>query len=147
MSLQDVTYGSPSFVDSNDMEKLPHIQALQRNLHQKRFARMIKTIDDAVVSIIKTGGQLTTSDLTWTKAGALFGHNSLHPKRHVDHLWASIAQVTGYTKEALKALGSLLRWRISLREENWLLFRRDTGNIDPDTGKEITISEYWIKKP
>ena len=31
-----------------------------------------------------------------------------------------------------------------LREETWLLYRQETENTDEDTGKKISVCNYWI---
>ncbi|MBD3404686.1 MAG: hypothetical protein GF411_00965 [Candidatus Lokiarchaeota archaeon] len=145
MPLLDVTYGDPCLVEPDYVENLKLIQALKIKMNGRRFNRIIKTIDEAVDSIVKhPNGKITTDGLSWAKTGSLFGHQSMQPKKRVDHLWSSVARITGYTKELLMAVGSLLRWRIALRDEMWLLYRRDTDLTDPDTNKVVTVSEYWI---
>lgn len=52
--------------------------------------------------------------------------------------------VFGDSKVLMKFMGTLLMWRISLRSETWLMYRQETDNIDPDTGKTIFVSNYWI---
>lgn len=147
MALFDVTYGEPKQLDPDYLSNEKHIKALGNKLHTRRFQRVIQTIDEGIESVVQYGERIDTSNLSWTKAGALFGHKSVQPKRNIDHLWNSIASVMGFTEDALKTLGSLLRWRIAEREtENWMLYRRETDLIDNDTGKPILVSEYWIKK-
>lgn len=140
MPLHDVTWGSEQLVVPDDLEFNDFIAALRRRLHPKTFKRLIDTVDEAIENSVKSHGQLT-----WTKAGALFGHHSMEPQYRVGHLWDNVIGVVGNGKECLKTVGALLRWRMALRDEEWLVFRRDTEGFDEDTGDTIRISEYWIR--
>jgi len=140
MSLTDVTHGKEQLVDPDRLEGNPFIEALRRNLPTQSYRRLLTTVDEAIENSIKDHGQLT-----WTKAGALFGHHSMEPKYRIDHLWDKVIGIVGEGKECLKTVGALLRWRMARREEDWLVFRRETDDIDEDTGDVIRISEYWIR--
>lgn len=141
MPLYDVTNKNHSLVRPADAEGYEVLEAVKRKCAKSTFDRMVKTVDDAIEDAVQAGGKLI-----WTKSAALFGHGSTQPKKHVDHLWEHIIKSVGEDKHALMAVGGMLRWRISERKENWLVYRREdpTGKIDPDTGHVITISEYWI---
>lgn len=140
MPLHDVTHGKECLVDPDRLETNPFIEALKRKLPKQTFCRLLTTVDEAIEHSIQ--GE---EKLTWTKAGALFGHHSLEPKYRVEHLWEKIKSIVGDGKECLKTVGALLRWRMALREEDWLVYRRDIEEWDEDTGDEIRISEYWIR--
>jgi len=140
MPLHDVTHGSEYLVAPGTLSVNPFIEALRRKLPKQSFQRLLTTIDEAIENSIKEHGQLT-----WTKAGALFGHHSMEPKYRIDHLWDKVIGIVGDGKECLKTVGALLRWRMSIREEDWLVYRRETDGEDEDTGDTIRISEYWIR--
>jgi hypothetical protein len=140
MPLHDVTHGNEYLVAPGTMDANPFIEALRRKLPPASFQRLLKTVDEAIENSIQGHGQLT-----WTKAGALFGHHSMEPKHRVDHLWEKVIAIVGEGKECLKTVGALLRWRMSIREEDWLVYRRETEGEDEDTGEVIRISEYWIR--
>jgi hypothetical protein len=140
MSLHDVTYGGEQLVDPDRVQSNVFIQALVRRLPQRSFQRLVTTVDEAIEGSVKEHGQLT-----WTKAGALFGHHSMEPKYRIDHLWEKVISIVGDGKECLKTVGALLCWRMALRDEDWLMYRRETEDEDEDTGKPIRISEYWIR--
>jgi hypothetical protein len=138
--LTDVT-NKPSKVKPSDAESYDVIQAVKRKIPSQSWDRIVETVDEAIESSIQDSGKLT-----WTKTGVLFGHGSLQPKRHVDHLWDNVIKAVGDDKNCLMAVGGLLRWRISVRKETWLVYRRETGDVDPISGKNITVSEYWINQ-
>jgi hypothetical protein len=142
MPLIDVTTAKNSKVKSRDAENYDVIQAVKRKSHTATWDKIVRTIDSGIEYAMDTGN----GRLVWSKSAALFGHSSPLPKRDVDHLWEHIISAVGDDKECKQAVGGLLRWRISLRGETWLVFRKDSGEIDPVTGKQITISEYWINE-
>jgi len=139
MPLFDVNY--QRIVDPALIEQNEFIQALLTKLPTNTYNRLVQTVKEAVAELA-----LDKTKFVWTKAGALFGPNSLGPKRHIDHLWESVKKAVGDGPNCLKTVGSLLMWQIALREEEWLLYRQDNGGTDPDTGKTITVSTYWIKE-
>jgi len=141
MPLYDVTY-KPRAVNPEKLEDSEVIATLRRKLHPTTFKRIIKTVDEAVDSIDPSA----STRLIWTKAGALFGRNSERPKKHVEHLWDNVIKSVGDNRMCLIGVGSLLRWRISLREETWLVYKRETEIIDEITGRVVPVSEYWIKE-
>ena len=143
MPLYDVTYTKDGvYLNPADMEGSDYVYALKRDLNPKTFERITKTIDEGLEALASAG----VNKLVWTKTGALLGYSSMQPKKHVDHVWENVIKVMGDGKACLKSAGSLVRWRISLREETWLLYRQETDSIDPDTGRIIYVSEYWIKE-
>lgn len=116
------------------------VEALRRSLPKRTFNRVTATVRDAVL----TQKPSQKSALVWVNTASLFGHGSMQPAKHIDHLWDKLTQIVGPELNRL-AVGSLLRWQISLIEEDtWLVYTVRTGEKDPSTGKEITRSEYWI---
>lgn len=83
------------------------------------------------------------------------GYDSPLPHKDVLHVWES-AEIAFQSllpnhrtdphaeEHQLKFVGGLLRWRISLQPDIWLVYRRPSGNFNRFTGKEITVSEYWV---
>lgn len=140
MPLYDVTFTNPRLVNPIDAENYDVIQAVKRKRQANTWSRMVQTVDEAIDWAEQTGAHR----LIWTRSAALFGHGSLQPKARVDHLWDNVIAAVGGDVTCLKAVGGLLRWRISLRTDTWLVYRKDTDEKDPTTGKLITVSEYWI---
>lgn len=141
MPLYDVTNTKPRLVTPEDAESYEGIKALKRRLPKQTFDKIVRTVDNAILGCKPS----QSSKLVWTRSSALFGHSSVQPKQHIDHLWDNVVAVVGPDKECLKAVGGLLRWRISMIEnDTWLVYRQETGEIDPIDKKKITVSEYWI---
>lgn len=141
MPLYDVTF-EDMWVDPLKAESSEHIQAVERfyKSSPRTFPKIIQILDDAVSSLRPSA----SSKLVWTKTGALLGNSSPRPHRDVEYVWDKVVGAVGDDKECLIAMGSLLRWRISLRPEIWLVFRQESDNVNKDTGKRIRISNYWI---
>lgn len=127
-------------IEPNDVEESQYVEACKRNLDPRRFARAVKTVDEAVDFVVANG----LGKLIWTKAGASFGHRSKNPHDRINHLWDAVVDAVGDGKECLITVGCLLRWRIALRPETWLLWVEETDDIDPDTGNKIKVSQYWV---
>jgi hypothetical protein len=141
MPLYYVTF-KDSYVDPKKAETADHIVAVKRFYESspRTFTKILRILDEAIDSVEPSA----TSKLVWTKTGALFGHNSPRPLRDVEYVWEKVIGAVGDDKNCLIAMGSLFRWRISLLTDTWLVFRQDSENIDPSTGKKILISTYWI---
>jgi hypothetical protein len=107
---------------------------------KRTYDKMCRTIDTELASLQPTAN----SKMIWTKAGALVGHSSAAPHRDLNHLWESAIPIFGENKTLLKFIGTLVMWRISLREDIWLVYREDSGKVDEDTGERIRICTYWI---
>lgn len=141
MPLYDVT-GKDFKVDVEYEENTELINALRRRYssNPQTFKMILRIIDDALNSLKPS----ISSELVWTKTGALFGKTSNRPLHDVDRLWSRVEGAVGEGKNTLRTMGNLMRWRIAVREETWLVYRQETEEIDPDTGKKISISCYWI---
>lgn len=143
MGLYDVSFNSPRLVTPSEIGDSVYIEALLRKLHPQTYRRVLKTAEEAVENLVKSS--FGKGKLVWTKTGALFGHSSLEPKKHVDHLWEAVIAAVGDDKNCLKTVGTILLWTVSKRrEQHWLMYREDTGEVDDDTGKPIKICTYWI---
>jgi hypothetical protein len=128
--------------EPSEIEEWDILKAAERVFHPETYAKMIRTTDEAVEKIKPT----SKSNLVWTKAGAIYGYRSSEPVEAVNHIWHKAIEKWGDTKLPLLFVGSLLMWRISLRPEQWLTDKQGKGEIDPDTGKEITDRSYWINE-
>lgn len=154
MSLHDITYGRPRKVNPKDAENYDVLQKAKREVGSLRFAKDARIADSAIDDVIaeaKAGNKLV-----FVKAGIVFGHSStICNVKDYNHIWdtAEISYPTvGLTgrqldlvsEYQLRFVGGLLRWRISLQPDTWLVYRRDSGTYNKYTGEEIKISEYWI---
>lgn len=137
--LFDVTYAD-TYVDPSKAELAQHIQAVKRHHREVTWNKILRIMDEAINSVKPS----KSSKLVWTKTGALFGHSSARPLRDVEYVWEKVIGAVGDDKNCLIAMGALFRWRISLRPETWLVFRQDSEDVDPTTGRKILISTYWI---
>lgn len=140
MPLYDVTH-KDIYVDPEEAEQYELIQNLMNKLHAGKFKAIVRIVDEAIDSVKPT----KSTALVWTRTGALFGHSSTRPLKDINYLWDTVIDVVGEGKVLLKTVGALMRWRTAMRpEKNWLVYRQETDKLDPDTGKPITASEYWI---
>ena len=140
MSLYEVGNGKESEILAADLEKSLTTNYNVGRLDTRTYDKMCRTIDTELDKHQPTA----KSKLVWTKAGALVGHNSVAPHRDLNHIWDNAVPVFGENKILLKFIGTLVMWRISLREDIWLVYREDSGKVDEDTGKRIQICTYWI---
>jgi len=140
MPLYDVTKKPDRLITPSDIECSSYLSVLRREIHSATYNRIVKTGEEAVEKLVKSN----FGKLVWTKTGALFGHDSLEPKKHVDHLWRTVANVMGEDKHCLLTVGTLLMWTIARRNEPWLLWREESNTVDVETGKPIRVSQYWI---
>lgn len=144
MPLTDITnVHRVHVITPKSVEKFDLIKAFKRRAPATTFARVIKTVDEALDALVEQG----SAKFVWTKMGALLGHGSNRPKCNVDHLWEKVIEAVGDGKECLMLVGSLLRWRISIRDENWVLVVQQTDEYDYEGDKWITVSTYWIPTP
>jgi hypothetical protein len=153
MYLFDVTH-KDYWVNPKDAESYDILQKAKTEVGARRFGKDCDILDVALDDLVSNGTM--AGKLIFTKAGFLVGHKSAVPHVDVNHIWDtaemtfSTHMLTGRNLDQanelqLKFVGGLVRWRISLRTEKyWLVYRRDSGTFNKYTGKEITISEYWI---
>lgn len=140
MPLFDVTKKPDRLITPKEGEEYEFIQKAKKTLDPRSYEKMIKLTDNAILNLKPSA----KSELVWTKCGALFGFGSKEPHADINYIWDRAIEVVGDNEFALKLVGGLLRWRISLLEDTWLMFREDTDKINPLSGKEIKISTYWI---
>jgi len=138
--LYDVTRKPDKEVVPEELLKSEYLKKAVKEIHSASFEKMCNTLDLALDKLKPSA----SSNLVWTKFGALCGYNSNEPCRDINHLWEKGVDVFGDSKVLMKFMGTLLMWRISLRPETWLMYRQETDNIDPDTGKTIWVCNYWV---
>jgi hypothetical protein len=153
MPLYDVTHDRDVLVNPRDAENYDILQGALRALDTRRFAKDVRIIDGAIQLSIDEA--TANNRLVFTKAGILVGHHSLTPHADVNHVWESAelsypAQLpSGRINEVaaevqLKFVGGLVRWRISVLVDTWLVYREPNGEHNKFTGKEIRVSKYWV---
>lgn len=140
MSLYNVTSKPDKLVVPADCENYDAIQKLIKNMHESSLKANLKFIDECIVGLQPS----KSSSLTYTRTGILFGHSSHQNKMKVERLWERVIEIVGDGPECLITVGALLRWRISLDSNTWLLWTEYTDELDDKTGKRIQISHYWI---
>lgn len=140
MPQYDVTFKDKKVVPSKVYN--PYVAVVERKLKASQWKMVNRIFDEAIDALVEDcslGGKLV-----WTKTAALVGRSSQRPKHDIDRLWDRMVSCFGEDKQLLKAMGSMLNWKIAQREETWLSYRQQTDDIDPDTGKRIVVSTYWI---
>lgn len=138
--LVDVT-NKPRKVKPTLCKETDAIQTYLKKEHPRTVERVLKTIDEGIERAIQTCGRLV-----FTKTGIIMGEKSMGPKQHVDHAWDSVVSVMGPDRPCIFTMGALVKWRISLRPETWLMYKRDSGQYDHLTGEEYTVAEYWVNE-
>jgi hypothetical protein len=139
MKLYDVTH-KPRWVDPAKAENFEGLVKCREVLPKQTWEKMIRTVDHAIDKALNTTGKVV-----WTRAAALFGRGSKQPHADVDHLWSSLEKAVGDGVPILKTLGALLRWRISVRdEEYWLAYTTETEKWDDVEQRYVAYTEYFI---
>jgi hypothetical protein len=139
MSLYDVSGGGSRLITPGITSNI-YVEAHERNnspADRRNVMRHINTgIDAALVERI-----------AWTKAGIMWGYDSVRPHKDVVALWDSISKIVGTGKDAAIMLGCLFRYAMARRPEtHWLCLTTTTNKLDPLTLKPIKVTEYWLNK-
>ena len=153
MPLYDVTGRPDMLVEPQDAASYELLTYAKKEIGNLRFDKDCRIIDAELKRIVSEGK--AKNKLVFTKAGFITGHSSKAPHVDVQHVWDSAEMafptkmtLNRYNENAgenqLKFIGGLVRWRISLLDDTWLVYRQPSGTFNKFTGKEITISEYWI---
>jgi hypothetical protein len=132
------------------------VAGLRSKLPPKSFEKLERIIDESIDQVVeaKEGGKL---GLVYTKTGFMLGHQSSAPHADIEYVWNKISttligkktNVVWTDQESrlvLKTIGALVMYRMSLRDEDWLVNFEETNRMDIVTGTEIKIAEYWIRK-
>jgi hypothetical protein len=145
MGLQEASRGKR--FRASELERGKHIAKLRNSLHPRTFDKICRTIDDAIEDIVAT----KSAKLIWLNTGSLVGNRASLPHGSHQHLWEAIYKLFPdntdpvAVKHQLITVGALIKWRVTLRPEDWLVHYRETNKTDPVTGEYISASEYWIK--
>ena len=143
MSLHDV---NGRLIRPEKVEESRHIVHARTRWHPKTFAKVCKTIDEAIEHVANTGGRLA-----WMNTGSLVGNGSPLPHAWHHHLWSAVLELFPAVNDVVAekgrriTVGAFVKWRTSLRDEHWFVHYRETGKEDVVTGDEIFAGEYWIK--
>lgn len=140
MPLYDITYPKARLISPPKLAKSEVIRTLKRKLAPEVFDKLVLIVDTGISSLHKD------EKLIWTKTGALLGHAKDQPGSAINYFWEQIMLAVGGGKECLWAAGMMLRWRLSLREDLWLGYSRESSGIDHETGEPVTINEYWVNE-
>lgn len=141
--LYDVTHRPASLVTPAACGESEWVAAFRAKANPLSFQRTCQTYDEGIEAEVVDSQ--SKCRLTWTKTGAIIGFMSARPKRDVDRAWEAVKKIMGDKgRPPVFTQGGLMKWRVSLRPETWLLYRRDTGEVDPIDGKPIRVAEYWI---
>lgn len=150
--LIDVT-NTDTLIRPQDAESFELIQSAKKQLGNVRFSKCCKIIDKELDRLTELGE--SKNKLVFTKAGFMVGRSPSAPEDDVTYIWDSaeiaypaLISENHYDEIAietqLKFVGGFVRWRISLRDETWLVYRQPSGKYNKHTGREITVSEYWV---
>lgn len=142
MPLYDLDQGCRK-VTKTAAENNEYLEQAKKRLDSRTFNKMVQTVDEELRKLKPS----QSSQLTWAKCAALLGYSSSAPTRNTNHLWNNAFHAfRGHQKSTNIFVGSLVRWRISLLPEKWLCMRDERNELDPDTGKPIKVSAYWINE-
>jgi hypothetical protein len=141
--MYDITRGA-IFVNPDDCEQNEWVQAMKAKSDPRTFEKVLRTMDKANDDEVRDSQQKCR--ISWTKTGAAVGFRSSQPARDVNHAWDAVTAVMGTTgRPPVFTMGALFKWRISLRQEqHWLMKKEETGAFDPLTGEPIVAAEYFI---
>ena len=131
--------GYDKYRDPMDVEQMDLIQKLESEMHEKSWKRVLKTIDEEIEDAVNK----SSAGFTWTKTGALLGHSAPGSHSRINHVWEKLIDILGATRFSLMGAGALVLWRISLRDETWLMYKQIFDTYDPETGEQITVAHYW----
>jgi hypothetical protein len=139
-------------------EKHECVVGLRKKLSSspKSFEKILRIIDGCIDQLVEAKTNNAVG-LVYTKTGFLLGHQSAAPHMDVEYLWAKISGTLinklptvswteHETRMVMRTIGALVMWRMSLRDEDWLVKFTETERVDVVTQDQIKIAEYWINK-
>jgi hypothetical protein len=133
MALYDLERGGAEIEAHSFYKKYIHNTA--KSLAPASFDLMVSIIDEAINNLQPS----EKSKLLWTRCAALCGYQAETPDDSKNHIWGEAIVACRFDPEGPnKFVGSLIMWRISLREDTWLTSKtKDTGGVHDYRG-------YWI---
>jgi len=144
MGLEEV---SGKRLHASKLEKGDHIAKLRKGLPTQTFEKLCRTIDDAIEEVVSAKAER----LVWLNTGSLVGDRARLPHASHRHLWDAVLKLFPGDSDPVAVkhrritVGSLIKWRVALRPEDWLVHYQETKKTDIVSGDLISVSEFWIK--
>ena len=145
MGLQEAATGKR--FTAAKLAKTDHVKNARDSLNPRTFDKVCRTIDEAIEDTVNK----KSARLVWLNTGSLVGDQAGMPHASHQHLWDAVFELFPDETDpvALKnrriTVGGLIKWRVALRPEDWLVHYRETTKKDIVSGDTIYASEYWIK--
>ena len=117
------------------------IIAFKRKIKNISWEKAIRIIDKAIEDSVKNN----IAKLTWCCTASLLGENSPQPHGDIEYVWNLVKKKMGDERFCVMTIGTLVQWRISLREEEWYCSSVETCGINEMNGMPIYYYQYWIK--
>jgi hypothetical protein len=128
------------YQDPIKMRNKIHLAAFERKCNRLSFDKCCRIVDDALRGLTPS----KASNLVFTRTGFLVGHQSVAPHADIDYLWDKMKQHLGATVALLRAMGQLIKWRISLLNDIWLCYPEETDMVDEISKMTIYVNNFWI---
>lgn len=136
-------------VRSEDAERYELLQSSKKQLGSNRFSKCCRIIDYELDKLYRLGQ--TKRKMVFTKHGFTSENYINEPSEDIPYIWECAELVyPSHNNDEIAAdvqrkfVGGLVRWRISLRKETWLVYRQPSGKYRKHNGKEILVSKYWV---
>lgn len=140
MPLHNMEYGCKK-VDPHKLETSKLLVALKRSVPQVTWDKILRIIDEAIENKVKDD----ITQLTWCCTGSMLGSNSTSPHGDITYLWEKIMDKMGDGRLTNMTTGTLVQWRISVRDEEWYCNRIQSNTWDDDFQGYVYFYQYWIK--
>lgn len=145
MGLQEATSGKR--LNAKKLAESDHVKEARARLPPRTFEKICNTLDEAIEELVNK----KSARFVWMNTGSLVGDRAdmSHASHH--HLWEAVFKLFPQETDpvAIKhrriTVGALIKWRVALRPEDWLVYPRETAKTDIVSGDTIYANEYWIK--
>jgi hypothetical protein len=128
-------------VDPHRLENTKALKSLRRIVPDVTWDKIIRIVDGAIED--KVSDDIT--QLTWCCTGSMLGEDSSRPHGDINYIWNKISEKMGDERLSSITVGTLVQWRISLRDEEWYCNRVPTDTWDDISQCYIAYYQYWIK--
>lgn len=148
-------YQKFSLVDPDDAEDFNVLQSVKKAVssHTNRFQTCIDIFDAGIDIGVKVANK--NSRWAFTKTAILVGDSAIVGPNDAEFVWETSElafpllssrqiDIDGVDKQRKMFMGGMTRWRIALRPEPWVSYKEDSKRHDPQTGKLIKISTYFV---
>ena len=140
MSLRNLEFGGKEILPlKHENSKL--LTTLKRKVKNVSWEKIIRIIDKAIADSVKNN----TAKLTWCCTASMLGENSPQPHGDIEYVWSLVKEKMGDERLCIMTIGTLVQWRISLREEEWYCNSVETCGFDEIDKMPIYYYQYWIK--